>query len=84
MARTDRRRTCRIQISTAEDRAADEARLILMELQAEPFLKRLEDLEERPAPIAAATRRRPISSLLAPGNCRRLWMSLTVISPFRR
>ena len=37
-----------------------------------------------PAPIAAATRSRPISSLFAPGNCRRLWMSLTVISPFRR
>ena len=32
--------------------AADEARLILMELQAEPFLKLLETLEQRPGVIA--------------------------------
>ena len=35
-----------------------------------------------PTPTAAATHRRPCSSLFASGNWRRLWMSLTVMSPF--
>ena len=34
--------------------AADEARMILLELQAEPFLRRLEALEQRPSPAPDA------------------------------
>ena len=34
--------------------AADEARMILLELQAEPFLRRLEALEQRTPPAPAA------------------------------